>query len=232
MTISPQSQSIYQILLSSNQAFSAKELASKLHIFPATVYRLTQPLIDIGLIIQSDNYPSFFRAKPIGEGLSLFLLNQTNWFSKQFKSNRSNTNQDMEFSFVQSRDELMKSSADEINRAEKSVDLLRSGHEMSADVMLAIVNANKRNVTTRMLIQDYDESNKDQVSCWKQNGILVRKTPLVHIRLMIYDARIAYFMSYKHEDSQKDLGMKISYPPFAAILSNLFQEWWKKAEKI
>ncbi len=124
------------------------------------------------------------------------------------------------------------SSLEEISRATKSVDLLRSGREMPAEVVFAIVEAKKRNVLTRMLIQNYSRQNVDQVSYWKQNGILVRKTSLRHICLMLYDASVVYFMSYTHVDSKKDLGMKISYPPFAAILSQLFAEWWKKAERV
>lgn len=238
MILSPQSQSVYKILLNSKQPLSAKELASCLHIFPATVYRLIQPLVNLGLITQGNKYPYHFEAKPLEEGLSLFLLNQTDWFTKQFsnknkeKNGHTSNSDDVEFSFVQSRDELMKESAKEINKAIKSVDLLRSGHEIPADVMLATIEAKKRGVVTRMLIQDYNKDNANQIDVWKKNGILVRKTSLMHIRLMIYDSETVYFMSYKHTDSQKDMGMKIVYPPFAAILYQLFQGWWQKAEKI
>jgi hypothetical protein len=39
-------------------------------------------------------------------------------------------------------------------------------------------------------------------------------------------------MSYKHAESVKDLGMKIAYAPFAAMLSQLFDQWWEKGEEI
>ena len=83
-----------------------------------------------------------------------------------------------------------------------------------------------------MLIQDYSSENAEQVLNWQKNGIIVRKTPLRHLRLMIYDNSTVYFMSYKHSDSEKDLGMKIKYPPLAVIFSQLFEEWWQKAEII
>ena len=98
--------------------------------------------------------------------------------------------------------------------------------------MSAITEAKQRNVATRMLIQDYAEDNAEQVANWQKNGILVRKTPLAHIRLMLYDSSIVYFMSYKHKTSEKDLGMKITYPPLAVIFSQLFEQWWQKADKI
>jgi hypothetical protein len=82
----------------------------------------------------------------------------------------------------------MNQSVKETVLAAKSIDLLRSGHEMPADVMLSIIDAKKRNILTRMLIQDYSNENAGQVRYWQKNGILVRKTTLHHVRLMIYDA--------------------------------------------
>ena len=199
MTLSPQCQAIYKILLKSKTPLSAKQLSSKMHIPYPTVYRLTQPLMNIGLIEKTNTYPDTFSAKNVNEGLSLFLLFQNEWFSKQFST--FGEKKDVQLAFVQGRDELMNRSAKEIAVATKSIDLLRSGHEMSADVMLAIIQAKERNVQTRMLIQDYSSENADQVKYWKQNGILVRKTNPHHVRLMIYDSSILYFMSYKNTNS-------------------------------
>ena len=240
MTLSPQCQALYKILLASDCPLSAKQLASQLHIFHPTVYRLTEPLIDMGLITKTNTYPYEFIAKNVDEGLSLFLLHQNEWFSRQFfpfnksvgEKKKNSQSQEIRLSFIQSRDELMNQSAKEITLATKSVDLLRSGHEIPADVMLAISEAKKQNVLTRMLIQDYSNENADQVKYWQKNGILVRKTTLRHVRLMIYDSSVVYFMSYKHTSSEKDLGMKISYLPLAVIFSKLFGEWWQKAERI
>lgn len=240
MRLSKQSQDLYKILLSSNRPLSAKQLASELGIFHPTVYRLTEPLIAMGLITKTNTYPYQFTAKAVDEGLSLFLLHQNEWFSNQFFTSGKKSiaekkitkSEETRLSFIQSRDELMNQSAKEATLANKSIDLLRSGHELSADVMLAIIEAKKRNVLTRMLIQDYSKENADQVANWQRNGISVRKTALRHVRLMIYDASVVYFMSYKHTDSKKDMGMKICYPPLAAIFSKVFEQWWQKAEKV
>ena len=240
--MSPQSRALYQILLNSSSPLSVVELADKLHIIPNTVYRLLKPLIDMGMVTEIHQYPKVFSALPIDQGLSLFLLHQHDWFSRQF-SQRSKTklskgtniipeSKQIALSFIQSRDELMDLSSGEIDHAKHSIDLLRSGGEIPASVMLSLVEAKKRNVTTRMLIQDYSAANASQVDNWKQNGILVKKTTLRHVRLMLYDSSVVYFMSYRNEDSVKDLGMKITYPPFATILSQLFHEWWEKGGKV
>ena len=106
---------------------------------------------------------------------------------------------------------------------------MRSGAEFPADLLLAMVNAKKRGVALRMLIQDYYPENASLVKNWKLNGIEVRQTNLHHISLMIYDSKIVYFMSYRNKDSTKDLGLKITYPPLATILSQQFNNWWKSA---
>ena len=220
---------------------NAKQMAQKLDISSATLYRLTDPLLEMGLIRKHTTYPYKFSAKPTDEGLSLFLLNQNEWFMNQFGSHHNNKNakkestsdsKEVRISFIQSRGKLMSLSADEISKAAKSIDLLRSGHELTADVMASLTDAKIRGVPTRMLIQDYSNDNAGQVSNWQKNGIFVKKTPLRHVRLMIYDASTVYFMSYKNADSEKDLGMKIKYPPLAVIFSQLFNEWWQKAEKV
>ncbi len=224
--MSPQAQKLYQTLLSSNKPLSATNLASKLKIAPQSLYRLANSLIETGFVTKSNDYPHLFSSTRPDEALSLFLLHQSTWFLGHFqKSNSYSTTPS--FSFIQSRDELMNLSTQEVNKATKSVDLLRSGEEFPADLLLAIRNAQNRGVTTRMLIQDYSKENKDLVKNWQQNGILVRKTPLQHLRLMIYDSQTVYFMSYRHSKSEKDLGLKINYPPFATVLQQQFEQWWK-----
>lgn len=230
------------MLLSESNPLSAKQLAVKLHIHPNTIYRLAKPLINIGLISKAPQYPYQFAAKSIDEGLSLFLLHQNDWFWEQFsvpgqkkhssQNNQISKSQEIKISFIQSRDELFNLSLGEIEKANTSIDLLRSGNEIPTEVMLALLKAKKRKVLTRMLVQDYGPENANQVSYWQQNGILVKKTILRHVRLMIYDSLAIYFMSYRHTDSDKDLGMKISYPPFATMLSQLFDQWWQKADTI
>ena len=239
MRLSPQTQELYQILLDAGCSFSAKEIADKLRIVPASVYRLTDPLLDMGLITKSGEYPYQFIAKSVDEGMSLYLMQQNEWFSQQFLNTSPNTkeaeskeipqSQQIQLSFIQSRDELMNISIEETKKTTKSIDLLRSGHDILAHLMFELMDAMRRGVKVRMLIQDYSEDNAHHVVAWKKNGIEVRKTPLRHVRLMIYDSQKLYFMSYKNTDSTKDLGMKISYSPFAVMISQLFEQWWESA---
>lgn len=240
MRLSPQSQELYQILLRAGNPLSAKEIADKLRIVSASVYRLADPLLEMGLIAKSGEYPYQFTAKSVDEGLSLFLLHQNEWFSQQFvdasprikisESKEIPQSQQIQLSFIQSRDELMNLSAEETKNTTKSIDLLRSGHDIPTHLMFELVEAMKRGVVIRMLIQDYSGENAHHIAAWKKNGIEVRKTSLRHVRLMIYDSQTLYFMSFKNTDSTKDLGMKISYSPFSVMLSQLFDQWWEKAE--
>jgi len=241
VSMGPQTQKLYQVLLTLDKPLTIKQLAIELDILPTAVYRSAKPLIDLGLIEKSSKYPTIFIAKPLDESLSLFLLAQGDWFSKKFFSKQKDNlfngkeiskSHQIKLLFIQSRDQLMTLSVGEVKKAKKSIDLLRSGHEIPADLMLALTEAKRRGVTTRMLIQDYGTENLDQICYWKKNGLLVKKTNLRYVRLMMYDSSIVYFMSYKHTRSEKDQGMKIDYTPLAVILSKTFSEWWQKASEI
>ncbi len=140
MTLSPQSQELYQILLGASYPLTAKELADKLHVFPASVYRLTEPLLEMGMITKSGEYPNKFTSKSVNEGLSLYLMQQNKWFSQQFfdviphtklaVSKEISQSQQIRLSFIQSRDELMNLSTEETIKTTKSIDMLRSGHDI------------------------------------------------------------------------------------------------------
>jgi len=233
MHLSKQTREIYTVLIKKGKPLSASELAFRIRVAIADVYRLIKPLLDIGLVEISTGRPRMFQSKPVSDGSGLFLLNESRWFNDQFGSQIQRKEQaDMQMEFIQGRDELMRVSATETDKCSKSVDLLRSGHEIPPDTMRATVQAIQRGVKVRMLIQDYGVENRDQVENWLKNGILVRKTTLKHLRLMLYDSKVCYFMSYKHTDSGQDQGMKIVYPPFAAILCQYFDQLWRESEKI
>ena len=235
MRMGLQARKVYKFLLEEGVPKTAGEIALRLGIAAADVYRLVKPLISAGMIEKTVKRPVKFLAKETEAGLGLFLLTESGWFNNQFGSigkQKSKDHEEMDWEFVQGRDELMDKSTTEIDRSTQSVDLLRSGHEMPAEVLRALVQAIQRNVKVRMIIQDYDGENREQVENWIKNGIWVKKTKLKHLRLMLYDSKVSYFMSYKHPDSGQDMGMKIVYSPFSAILSRYFDELWKKAEKI
>lgn len=238
MHLSKQTEEIYTILIREGKPLSASELAFQVRVAATDVYRLIKSLLDIGLVEKSTGRPRMFRSNPIDEGRGLFLVKQSLWFSDRFGSQGDHsgkdstpTDEEMQLSFVQGRDELMRVSVDEVIKSSESIDLLRSGHEIPSDLMLAMVQAIKRGVKIRMLVQDYGVENEEQVHNWQKNGILVRRTELKHLRLMIYDSSVGYFMSYKHSDSGQDVGMKIAYPAFTAILSQYFENLWQKSEK-
>lgn len=226
-----QTREVYKHILKSREGITVAEIASKLRISASDVYRLALPLIEMGLILKNNERP--FKLFAGEGGLDLFLTAQSEWFSKNFKDgNPKRKNKDMSFDFVQGRDELMKVSITEMDNSIKSIDLLRSGREIPTDTMLSMVSAVKRGVKVRMLIQEYDRENKEMVGNWIRNGVEVRFTKAKNIRIMVFDSKVGYFMSYRHTDLGQDLGMKIDYEPFALILSQYFSSLWKKAKVI
>jgi sugar-specific transcriptional regulator TrmB len=235
MQLSPQSQKVYEILLREKDGLAVSEIAFKLRVAAGDIYRLIEPLLEIGLIRKTGGRPFRLFIRPANDGLNLYLLDQSRWFQDRFGSQvekRNGQPESMQLEFIQGRDDLMRVSATEIDQCSKSVDLLRSGHEIPANTMRALVQAIKRGAKVRMLIQDYDESSKEQVVNWIKNGISIKKTDLKYLRLMLYDSKIGYFMSYKHSDSGQDLGMKLVYQPIVAILQDYFDRLWRDSKPI
>lgn len=72
--MSPQAQKLYHILLTVNASLSTRQLGVRLHVVTNSVYRLTDELIQIGLINRTGQRPYLFSAKPANQGLSLFCL--------------------------------------------------------------------------------------------------------------------------------------------------------------
>jgi len=226
-----QTREVYKHILKIREGITVAEIASKLRISASDVYRLASPLIKMGLVLKNSERP--FKLFAGGEGLDLFLATQSEWFTKNFKDgNPKRKNNDMSFNFVQGRDELMRVSISEMDDSVKSIDLLRSGREIPTDTMFSMISAVKRGVKVRMLIQEYDRVNKEMVSNWIRNGVEVRHTKAKNIRIMVFDSKVGYFMSYRHSDSGHDLGMKIDYEPFALMLSQYFSNLWKKAKVV
>lgn len=242
MIFSPQTQKLYQFMLASDQAWTIKDLAKHLRVLPNALYRITDPLVEMGLLVKEGSHPVKLVAKPTSEAMGLFLLHQSTWFEHNVKkptksdkpsdSKPDNENSRIQLSFIQGRDKLMDLAVDEFVKVNYSVNLLRSGHEMPPELMRERLSAIKRGVKVRMLVQDYDQSNALGVHAWIRNGIIVRKTSMRELRLQVYDSDIVYFMSYKHSDSTLDMGMKVTYAPFAVMLNQLFEKWWDEAEEI
>ena len=228
---------IYEYLLTVNKPCTIAEMANALNMKATAIYRHIHWLKRVGFVIELNTYPKSYRANSISDAEALFLTEQRKWFRDRFASlgesevdlDVSNQKQadEISWSFIQSRDALMDVSVEEINRSQKRIDLLRSGHEIPKHVMEALHNAHLRGVEIRMLVQTSSPEQEEEFEVWRKNGIQVRTTRFHSMRLMLFDAKVLYFMSYKHEDSVRDVGMKIDYEPFAQQLAGLFDEWWE-----
>lgn len=232
-SISPQGQRVYQALLNSNQARTAKQLGHKLEILSNAVYRSIEPLINLGLVQKLNDYPTRFKVTQTDRALEHFLLQQTNWFASSFLNGNSFVDKgSLELTFIHGRDSLLESGVGDMKRAKKLVRILVSGHEVPAEMILANKKAVKRGVEIRMLIQGYGEFNRQLVKTWKKIGVKVRKIDNVQARLLLYDHDTTCFMSYKNDDSTKDMGVRFIYPPINSILSVIYEQWWKQSKSI
>ena len=70
-SITPQGRAVEKLLLKKG-ALTAKEIASKLDIFPNAVYRSIQPLVHFGFIRKEGKYPIVYSAQNPDSGIGIY----------------------------------------------------------------------------------------------------------------------------------------------------------------
>ena len=232
--LSPQQTQIYNLLLK-HKSLTAKEIGSKLSIFPHAVYRANKSLIDYGLIEETDNYPVEFKAKPVADALDSYLLAQRESFLQSFKPNGQRVNisdQILDIAFIQSREELLERTNEDMLLAKHEVCILVSGIEVPAETMLARKKAIEKGVSVKIIVQNMEEATHEMLENWKKIGLEIRHHPLLEARLLLFDSKIAYISSYNPKKKEEAIGIRFNYPPIAKLMRDLFNERWQKAKVI
>lgn len=227
---SPQAAAIYQ-LLQNGKTMSAKEIGKHLRIFPNAVYREIKQLQNLGFVEETYSYPVKFRAKPGAEAMAFYISMIRQNFYQMFGETVAG-DQNLKLDFFQTRDDLLKLSIKDMQRSKRCVNLIISGHEVSAEVMLSQKQAVERGVKMRKLIQGLSKENLHMAKIWQKMGIEVRYTPNLNARIVTYDGLIVHFGSYDAKNHLKSVGVRFVYAPFAKLIDDMFEQKWLRAKKI
>jgi len=228
-TLSPLALKTYRILLSKSGK-TAKALSRPLRISTNAVYRPIKELLELGLITKSATYPIIYQALPVAQAKNLY----TNIFEHDFthffglKEKKSNP----QISFIFTRDQMMKETANETKNAKRSISMIMSGHEIPAESLLISKQAIERGVNIRLLAQNSDKKSIIRYENMMKIGIQIKYLPIVHSRIFIVDEKIVFVGSYDPSDYKKAVGVRFHYPPFAKMLLQLFDRHWFAAKEI
>lgn len=229
-TLSPQAAKVYQLLLK-NSLLSVKEIGEKINIVPNTVYRDLKELEKLGLVETVKIYPIKYQAKSASAGLAIYtsLIRQN--FYETFGLIDSGE-ENLKITFFQNRKDFLKLAEKDINHAKKYVNIIISGHEVPAELVLAHKKAVDRGVKIRKLIQHLNLENVSAAKNYQKIGVEIKYTPLIHARIVIVDGQITQFGSYSPERQAESAGVRFDYPPFARLMDELFEQKWQQGKII
>lgn len=236
-SLSPQTAAIYGQLLE-HGPLTANEVASRMGTLPHAVYRSVKVLEELKCVYTEQGRPLRFVAKEPQNAVELYALMHREWFLRAFSPHVVNTNGNnhdqspMHMEFIGSRSEMFEKAIEDYKVTKSAINVIVSGHEVPADLMLEQKRAIERGVKVRMLVQVRDESNEHILQNWKRMGTEVRQTQLIRARIIIYDGHIVYFMSYDPKNMQQSIGIRFDYEPIGKVMSALFMRYWNIAKQV
>jgi sugar-specific transcriptional regulator TrmB len=232
--LSQQAQDIYSLLLAKGP-MNATQIAAELNIFPHAVYRSTKQLQALGSVNIMGKHPALFEAKPVIESVEMFALLQRDWFLSTFLTDSAQNpllQKDLNISFIDSREMLFEKALLDIQHAREEMDNLASGDELPAEIMLAQKQALDRGVTIRTLFQKRNEYNESFIQARTKMGEQMRITEALNTRIVIFDRRIVYIMSYDPTNYIKSNGIRFEYAPVGQLMYQVFMKHWAKGIEV
>ncbi len=215
---------------------TAQQIAKELHIFPHAVYRSTRQLQILGCTNTSAKHPVLFEAVPVNESVETFTLQQRDMFLNTFLKTpvKKNTSfeGDLNISFVESREMLFEKALSDIENAKEEMLNLASGDELPAEIMLAQKNALERGVAIKTLFQKRNEKNEAFIQARMKMGEQIRISEALNSRIVIFDRKIVYVMSYDPSNYIKSIGIRFEYAPFGQMMHQTFLQHWERGIEV
>lgn len=235
-SISGQTAEMYKLLLKSEKLMTAGEVGLELGIFSNAVYRLAETLEKFGCVEKLGRYPIRFRAVIPSQASEMYLLAQREEFNRKFSGKGSESlgqktgDEKLKIAFISNRKELLEWVIKDLGYAKQEADLIVSGLEIPAEMVLQYKLAIERGVNVRVLVQEPGGEEREMYENWKRMGVKVRFCRAIEARIHVYDDRIVYLTSYK-PDEKGGMGVRIEYAPIAGLIRSQFNLMWGKGEE-
>ena len=233
--LSKQTNNIYSLLLEAGP-MNAGQISKQLDIFPQAVYRSTKQLEVFGCISKTGTHPALFQAIPVGDSVETFMLLQRdlflNTFSKKSHEKATSLEKKLNITFIESRQMLFEKALFDIQNAKEEMNNLASGDELPAEIMLAQKEALDRGVTIRTLFQKRTEKNESFIKARMKMGEQIRILPSLDTRIVIFDRKVVYIMSYDPTNYIKSTGIRFEYAPFGQLMYQLFSQYWERGVEV
>jgi sugar-specific transcriptional regulator TrmB len=228
----PQAANIYR-LLKKRKELSAKDIGERLGIVPNSVYRNMRQLIQLGFVEELRGRPVRYSAKSDNDALDAYTAVVRQSFQQIFSAQapvHTSASNLLPLTFIHSKKERHELNYKDIARAKKSINLIASGLEVPAEMILSLKRAIDRGVRVRIIVQNWDEIKAHMFQSWQRIGVEVRYYPKIEARIHLFDSKIVYLVSYTTGDNKEGIGVRFAYAPCARLLDEVFEKRWKKAK--
>lgn len=228
--MSKQTKNIYTLLLDKGP-MTAEHIGKVLNIFPHAVYRSARQLQALGCSTTSGKHPVYFQAIPILDSVETFTFHQRDMFLNTFLKNsldKQLMKKDLNIRFIESREMMFEEALSDIEKTKEEMDNLASGDELPAEIMLAQKKALVRGVTIKTLFQKRNQKNESFIQARVKIGEQIRISESLNSRIVIFDRRIVYIMSYDPSNYIKSMGIRFEYAPFGQLMYQMFLQYWER----
>lgn len=235
--LSKQEAQVYLILVEEGPLI-AKEIARKIGVLSAAIYRTAKRLERKNLVGILKTSPLTFQAIPPQLSIISFVTKKASELQKgaeeisrlltQKRSILDPTNIDLIFG----KNEIYKIAAREVGRTRNDMLIISIGEYIPQRLLLSMRKAYDRNVVIRLIVHKYDEENRDIIENFKKNGYEVRHYPGGGFHLAIYDGRKTLIIINNPKNTRERVAMQIFSSGLSKALRDYFYSVWKKAVKV
>lgn len=237
--LTPQEATIYLLALDS-PLITIADIAKTLHILGPSAHRTLKSLREKQLVHTSDTKPMKIRA--LSPSVALRQLIDKRYqedvikeqdLEKQLRKQKT-PHEELRIDVLQDKKEIFSNDLSLIQHVKRGIFIYSIGEPIPQEVFVAICEKVQQGIIVQLLVETYDNKNKELLHYWQQNGWSIRhnaSSPL-GCSLVIYDNDTAIVQIRQREHSDERIGIVFHNPLFVEAQRQLYLTLWEKGSKI
>jgi sugar-specific transcriptional regulator TrmB len=231
--LTKQEASIYLILWEKGP-MTAEQIAKHIKSLPQAASRSAKKLEFIHLVNSANTYPQTYRAIPPSVSLPSLIETKTSQLqatAEQVTNRLSKTipKLDTTMNLIMGKEESYMYGAKLLNQTKKEMLVISVGEAIPEELLLSVLKARNRGVKIRMIIQKYDDQNKEIVKNFKKNGYEIRFAPSKGFSLAVYDGKQSLLIINNTETTKEHAAVHIMSNGLSESLMDYFYKIWETA---
>lgn len=226
------------LVLIEHGSLNSSEIAAKMSVLQPAVYRLTELLESVGLIVRLNTHPMRFQAIPVDVALTSLVSRRT----KELEISKTLVIDSLKYSvrtslptnieIITGRTGMMKKYIESAKTATKEICIISIGESVTDDVKLVNRDAIERGVHIRFIVHTYDQTNEHIIQSYVRMGLDVRFMKDSGYHLMIFDGKISILSTNNPKNTEERSSMVIHSQGLSSALKNYFDRMWSTSAPV